>query len=403
MVKSEEKVNPNLIKHILTLRYSPTIKTGIRKLNWKHFVERPSNISTGFIEQTIINNIKNHIHSSNKISIALSGGIDSTLVLNFLKKTIPDANIKAISVKFAESHDETKNAANIANKFDIQHEILFIENFLKELPRAISIVKFPFWDLHWYYVAKRANSLSKFIVSGDGGDELFGGYTFRYKKFLSLIQKNQSSETKITAYLQCHERDWVPDQENIFGRKTNFSWKEIHKILKSHFDNPLTPLEQVFLADFNGKLRYNFSIINSSLNSYFKIKSVTPLLSQEMITYATHIPLSSKYDSKHNLGKILLRQILHKEGLMKFISKNKQGFSVDTTNLWKSHGYDLCDYYLSDARIVKEGWINPDWIQKHFHKNLDVRYVNKFLGLLALEIWFRLFVTKEIKPNTSLT
>ncbi|PIN83525.1 MAG: asparagine synthase, partial [Nitrosopumilales archaeon CG11_big_fil_rev_8_21_14_0_20_33_24] len=46
---------------------------------------------------------------------------------------------------------------------------------------------------------------------------------------------------------------------------------------------------------------------------------------------------------------------------------------------------DLCDSYLSDARIVRSKWINKDWIEKHFDKNnIDIRYVNKFLGLLAL-------------------
>ena len=85
--------------------------------------------------------------------------------------------------------------------------------------------------------------------------------------------------------------------------------------------------------------------------------------------------------------------------------KTKQGFSVNTTNLLNSHGRELCDYYLSDARIVKEGWINKEWINKNIKKldkNPDVRYVNKFLGLLAFEIWFRLFVTREIKPTTTL-
>ncbi len=43
-------------------------------------------------------------------------------------------------------------------------------------------------------------------------------------------------------------------------------------------------------------------------------------------------------------------------------------------------------------------WIN-DYIDT---KELDVRYVNKFLGLLALEIWYRLFITKEMKPDTTL-
>ena len=84
------------------------------------------------------------------------------------------------------------------------------------------------------------------------------------------------------------------------------------------------------------------------------------------------------------------------------MSKTKQGFSINTTNLLNFHGRELCDYYLSDARIVKEGWIKKDWIKKHIKKldkNLGVRYVNKFLGLLAFEIWFRLFFTKEMKSN----
>ncbi|MDE1828982.1 MAG: asparagine synthase, partial [Thaumarchaeota archaeon] len=78
---------------------------------------------------------------------------------------------------------------------------------------------------------------------------------------------------------------------------------------------------------------------------------------------------------------------------------------VNTINLLDSYGRDLCDYYLSDARIVKEGWIKKDWLKKHIKelgKNPDVRYVNKLLGLLAFEIWFRLFITKEIKPNDTL-
>jgi len=87
------------------------------------------------------------------------------------------------------------------------------------------------------------------------------------------------------------------------------------------------------------------------------------------------------------------------------ISRTKQGFSVNTINLLNTHGRELCDYYLSDARIIKEGWIKQDWIKKHLKKlgkEPDVRYANKFLGLLAFEIWFRLFVTREIKPTTTL-
>jgi asparagine synthase (glutamine-hydrolysing) len=58
---------------------------------------------------------------------------------------------------------------------------------------------------------------------------------------------------------------------------------------------------------------------------------------------------------------------------------------------------------LADSEITKDGWINKDWINKYIDRtDLDVRYVNKFLGLLAFEIWYRLFVTKDISANTTL-
>ena len=83
-----------------------------------------------------------------------------------------------------------------------EHHVIYLENYLRELPKAISIIKLPFWDLHWYHVVKKSQSLSKHLASGDGGDELFGGYTFRYKKFLSLINTNSTPLEKTKAY--CH-------------------------------------------------------------------------------------------------------------------------------------------------------------------------------------------------------
>ncbi|EGP92848.1 Asparagine synthase (Glutamine-hydrolyzing) [Nitrosarchaeum koreense MY1] len=354
----------------------------------------------------ICSNIHKTIRNSTntKTSIALSSGVDSTLVLALLKKTCSDVKINAISIRFEDSVDESRYAAKIASKFDIDHNIVYVENYLKELPHAISIIKHPFWDLHWYHVVKKAKTLGKLLVSGDGGDELFGGYTFRYKKFLSLTAKNSSPIDKVKAYLQCHERDWVEDQADIFGKKLGFNWNHIYKQFLPYFDNPLHRLSQVFLADFNGKLLYNWIPLNTSFYDYFKVKPITPLLSKETIQYTTHLPINLKYNLKTDTGKLLLREILHEYSLDKLLIKKKQGFSIDTMNLWKSYGYDLCDYYLSDARIVQSKWINKDWIEKHFDKNnIDIRYVNKFLGLLALEIWYRIFITKEMKPTTVLS
>ena len=403
--------NPNAILessslvNILTLRYDPSINPNLPKKTWKDFESSNEIPNILFIEKQIEQEIKEKINSlkSKKLSIALSGGVDSTLVLALLRKSYPDIDIDAISIKFANSVDETPMASKIAEKFDANHHVVYLENYLSELPKAISQIKLPFWDLHWYYVAKKSKIFSNTLISGDGGDEIFSGYTFRYKKFLSLTNDNSSSLEKIKAYLLCHERDRVPDQEFLFGEKSNFSWNSIYQILLPYFDNPLPRLEQVFLADYNGKLLYNFNPINSRIVNNFKIKVVTPLLTKKLISYGLKISTKFKYDQSSNIGKLPLRELLVKNKIDKLISKEKLGFNVNTINLWNLHGHKLCKEFLTESRIAKEGWINHEWIKKYIdQKDLNFNYVNKFMGLLAFEIWYRLFITKEMSNNEKL-
>ena len=398
-------LEPSSLVNILTLRYDPSIKPNLPKKTWKDFepINEPAN--TAFIEKSICNSIeqKLKIFEGEKICIALSGGVDSTLVLSLVRKIKPDIDIEAISVKFADSVDETTTASKIADTFDANHNIVYLENYLSELPKAISMIKLPFWDLHWYHVVKKSQTLSKILISGDGGDELLGGYTFRYNKFLSLTSDNSTPLEKVKIYLQCHERDRVPDQENIFNQKSNFSWDSIYQILLPYFDNKLSRLEQVYLADYNGKLLYNFSPINSRIINNFGMEMLAPIINDELLSAAPHIPTQYKYDESNNIGKLPLRTILKQNGHDSLVTKQKLGFNVNTINLWKSHGHHLCKEFLSDSRMVSDGWINNDWIKKYIdNPELDVRYVNKFLGILAFEIWYRLFITTEISSEDTL-
>jgi len=399
------EISSSSITNILTLRYDPSINPNLPKKTWKDFESINESPDIDFIENSILGEIENKLKSLNSknISIALSGGIDSTLVLSLLRKANPDLKINAVSMKFANSVDESSTASKIAEKYNAEHHIINLENYLTELPKAISIIKLPFWDLHWYYVVKKSRTFSKILISGDGGDELFGGYTFRYKKFLSLTSENSTPLEKVKAYLQCHERDRVIDQEKIFNKKSKFSWNSIYNMLLPYFDNSLPRLEQVYLSDYNGKLLYNFNPINSRLTDYFEMKQLTPLLNNELLNTAPHIASKYKYDVDGEIGKLPLRTILAKNNAKSLVTKEKLGFSVNTTNLWKSYGHSLCKEFLGNSRIVQDGWINKDWILKHIdNSELDVKYINKFLGILALEIWFRIFVTKEMNGNESL-
>ena len=400
------EISSSSIVNILTLRYDPSINPNLPKKTWKDFESTNGSPNLDFIENSILEEIETKLKSINskEVSVAISGGVDSTLVLSLLRKVNPDLKINAVSMKFANSVDESSSASKIAEKYDAEHHIIHLENYLDELPKAISIVKLPFWDLHWYHVIKKSQTFSKILISGDGGDELFGGYIFRYKKFLSLTSKTSTPLEKVKVYLQCHERDRVADQEKIFNNKCEFSWSSIYNILLPFFDNNLPRLEQVYLADYNGKLLYNFNPINSRLTDYFKMNSLTPLLNNKLLATSPHIATKYKYDMDNEVGKLPLRDILARNNAESLITKEKLGFSVNTINLWKSYGHDLCKEFLDNSRAVKDGWINNDWIIKHIdNSDLDVKYINKFLGILALEIWFRIFITKEMSGHESLS
>ena len=384
-------MNLNSVKSILTLRYDNTQSPILPKLTWKD-MKKKNNFSSEEIIQQSIFNIKKQIpvDYTKPISISLSGGVDSSLALCFLKQSFPENQIDAISIKFSDSYDETDTASKIAKKIGVNHHIIEIENFLEKLSDAISITKLPFWDIHWLYVVEKAKNFSNYLVSGDGGDELFGGYVFRYSKFLSKIHPNSTPIEKVHAYLSCHERDHVPEQDKLFEKKFEFHWDDIYDDLIPYFDNPLSPIEQVFLADYNGKLLYNFSIINNALVKNFKIHSVTPILSVEMIQKSMKIPSSKKYDSTSDIGKLPLRNLLKKFEIDDLIEKQKLGFSVNTETLWQNYGYSMAKDYLIDGKIIQDGWIKKDWIDSHLKmKDIDIRHINKFLGLIAFEIWYR--------------
>jgi len=357
-----------------------------------------------FVEKSIREKISHEIGTNTgKIGISLSSGIDSTLILALLREEYPSNEIESISVKFSQSADETDASKKISERFQTNHHILEIDNFLEELPKAISIVKQPFWDLHWYYLVKKMKNFTNVFLSGDGGDELFGGYTFRYKKFLKLTNENSTTNEKIIAYLNCHERDWVPDQESVFYKENQFSWNDIYKILEPYFDNTLPRLTQVFLADYNGKLIHNMQPLYKSIHDYFSIRNITPIQNEELIQFSCLLRNDQKYDFKSNQGKIILVNLLEKYNLKYLTSLQKQGFSVNTANLWNSYGKKIFLHYFDKSRLIEDKIINSDWIEKHISKNnLDTRYINKFLGILALEIWYRLLITKEMNENEKL-
>ena len=118
-------------------------------------------------------------------------------------------------------------------------------------------------------------------------------------------------------------------------QKQNSHGMRIYNTLLPYFDNSLPSLEQVFLADYNGKLLYNFNPVNTRILNHFGVEGISPLLSDNIISFATRIPNIQKYDQNKNLGKLPLRELLKRYNAISFVSDQKLGFNVNTKNLWE--------------------------------------------------------------------
>ena len=408
------------VANLLTLRYDPyaghhkTIRSISSQEILKYRQASSPVPSSKEIEALLRTKIREKIEElgPQRLSAAISAGIDSNVVLCLVKKEFPNMALDCLTVSF-DNEDDSKSeisaAKGIAQSYNADFHEIYVYNPLKDLPLLISIVKEPRWNIYQYYFIEKASRISKVLFTGDGGDELFGGYTFRYKKFIENMSAVNSWLDRVRLYLLCHERDWVSDQESMFGANTKFAWTDIYQILKEYFDNALEPLEQVLLADYHGKLMYDFIPANQRYFDHFDINGVAPLLSDDIITLSEKVPAGLKYDYKTNMGKIQLREIIRRVGspeLTQLVEDKKMGFSVDLSKLWINHGKEVVTSNLDRARIFEDKIINRDWYIKALHRInediYDVRDISKMLQLLSLEIWYKLFVTSEITAKSYL-
>ena len=396
------------IRNILTLRYDPTteIKSPIPQIDINQIESRKGAFpSPEDIELELRSNIRKNITGLNpkKISLALSTGVDSNLMLSLIRDEYPKLDIKCISVSFDET-SEANYTKKIAESMGTDFYNVTVDNPLKDLPLLISIIQEPRWNLYQYYFIEKSRQFSNVLFTGDGGDELFGGYTFRYNKFLSLLNHSHDWKQRVRSYLDCHERDWIPDQEKLFGETVRFDWYSVYSLLRKYFDNKLNPLDQVFLADYHGKLIYDFIPTNDKFFNHFGLTGLSPLLDSKIIDMAFKIPASAKFNDKTNVGKIPLRKILSTlKGSN--VSDTKIGFGMDLKNLWSTNAKEIVIATLSNASIFRDKIISGDFYNhmiKIIEDTQNVRYISKMLQLLSLEIWYKMFITFEWSSRHSL-
>ena len=402
--KIKAKVNPVSIRNTLTIRYDITEKPVKKSATIEDF-KKSFNDQDGRITEKLLSDSFRKIGKFNKFSISLSGGIDSSLCLALLRNNFPKAKITAISGVFENAYDESTYAKKLAEKFDADFYPIDMESIYTKMPEIVYIAKRPRWNTYNHLIAKQAKKFSKILVTGDGGDELFGGYVFRYKKFLELIKPNDNWKTKTIKYLECHNRDWVPDQKFLFDKGIKFDWGEIYNYFRPYFKNQLEPLKQVMLADFNGKLLHDFIPTGNAISSYYNIDRFSPFLDSEVQSFGLGLPTKSKYNRATDQGKIILRQI-NKRLKVKFM-RSKHGFSPSLIFDWQKFGKEIFMKYAFEKKsnIYTKKIINRDWVihaLELIENDGDIRYLNRITSILALEIWYRIFIKKDLSYKKSL-
>jgi len=402
----------------LNLRFNPTPKGVIKgtknssnlpKLSYQNFISK--DIPYDFCVNRTLDILRKNINSikNKRIAIGLSGGTDSS-INTLLLSTNDDISLKLFCIGFNDQSDEFNDARIVAKLANQEYKEFIQEDIITDLPLMVWKFGAPKSNLWPYYNFKIVKELgADATLSGEGGDELFGGYFFRYLEYLKSIPRTPFGRAK--RYLYARKRDWIPNQNGMFGKKfkknkeANYKSDDLISFFVPTFKNRLSYLDQIFLADYNFKLRFDFNFVDCVFAREEKIKIHSPFLKSNIINFATHIP--HKYKFNKLTSKMILRDILKKIGAPKKIyEKPKQGWGMRPITIWNRGLDDKCERFLLDGNLVRDGWINRTWVQNVFSfiekkkkmmPESTYPFINKIWDILSFEIFYIQKILKESK------
>jgi asparagine synthase (glutamine-hydrolysing) len=327
------------------------------------------------LEKKLFRSFNLRMISDVEVGVFLSGGIDSSLITALLSKN-SHKKLNTFTIGFEDkNYNEAIFAKQISEYLGTNHESLICTNSDVEyaLPLMPEMHDEPFADsssIPTYLVSKLASEHVKVALSGDGGDELFGGYT-KYKvnqQCQRLMQIPLSLRKALRNGTDLFTREQVEYISEIFLKKSytqisdkflKFQELLIAKDLDDMFDKSSN-----FLSDSNTKLFTNCNynkfnqhskIHENGLISYYgycdilsylpgniltkidrasmsvSLESREPFLDPELIAFSFGIPDKFKI-SKNGESKYLLKSILSKYIPIDLIDRPKQGFSVPIRN-----------------------------------------------------------------------
>jgi asparagine synthase (glutamine-hydrolysing) len=327
----------------------------------------------------------------------LSGGVDSSTVVALMQSQSRHS-VKTFSIGFEEaSYDEAIHARAVADHLGTDHRELYATaaEAQRVIPRLPEIYDEPFSDpsqIPTFLVSQLTRQYVTVSLSGDGGDELFGGYDryFAANAIWRAIRPvpalwRRSLAKIISAACTGHrtrtraEMLAMPTPQALYHWIMSH-WKRPAEIVIGGYEPPslLAGLNgQVEFKDFYRHMMYADTVAYmpddvlakvDRASSAVSLEARVPLIDHRVVEFAARLPMAMKIRNRQ--GKWILRQLLYKYVPARLIDRPKMGFGVPIDSWLRGPLRDWAEALLSERRLRDEEFFNPEPIRAKWAEHL---------------------------------
>ena len=367
----------------------------------------------------------------------LSGGIDSSAIVALMKRNA-NGPIKTFSLGFniGGAYNELSDARLVAKYLGTKHYELHVEHvdLIQTLQKLIYHYDEPFADpagFPVYLLSRFAREHVKVVLSGDGGDELFGGYRrYAVDRFAPLYQRFPTILTRkllpeLTGKLSRLRRTksvfrtlGLPDPACRYASwLTIFSPEMQAELLKFELQQAVsgydpTGTHQGYYHALNGatandhlnRMMYvdcKTLLVDGYMEKLDKttmacgLEARVPLLDYRLVELAFQIP--GRLKIRRGSSKRILKQAVHDLIPSRVLHKPKHGFAVPLDPWFRAEFKDFLFEVLLDKRTLQRGYFNGDFIERLWREHLHGREVRDahLWVLLNFELWHRAYLENE--------
>jgi len=377
------------------------------------------------------------------LGVMLSGGVDSSLITAILAQNVP-GKIKTFTVGTRDYPlGDVLAARRVANQYDTDHHELILDfNVTDILLELVWQYGEPFADysaIPTYLVSKVAHDYVTVMLTGDGGDEVFGGYSNQIipfnamifsrllpfpfhslaKRILNLLGTNPESASilgKMLFYIDYLKGFPYTSFYNLMGfhKYRSDLWSEpFRRILEKH--DPLHPyhacfkksahlhpIDRVFLADYKTYLSYDYLVKIDRASMANSMECRSPFLDTDLLNFSGRIPPLLKF--KNRRTKYILKKIGENYLPKDLLYAEKRGFGIPVDQ-WLCHQLkEVCAQIIFNKKALQRSLFNYDHIRKIWNEHCQHIYNHKhrIWALLWFELWYQMFIEKSIDRNTPL-